>query len=241
MDLTEAYDLLRWGDLGWSDEMFFATLMTIAISITSYAVGLVFGCLGAALMLVRNKAAHIIGDIYTTVFRGIPELLVIYLFFYGGSGAVMSVAGMFGYNEYIEVPAFTVGMFAIGLVAGAYASESIRGGYLAIPKGLIEAALAYGMTRTHMFIRIIFPQALRYALPGLSNIWLINLKSTALLSVTGLVEITRQASMSAGATYKYFFFLVLAALIYAFLSFFSTILIKRLEIWSNRGSGSIGA
>lgn len=81
MDLTEAYDLLRWGDLGWSDEMFFATLMTIAISITSYAVGLVFGCLGAALMLVRNKAAHIIGDIYTTVFRGIPELLVIYLFF----------------------------------------------------------------------------------------------------------------------------------------------------------------
>lgn len=220
--------------------MFFATLMTIAISITSYAVGLVFGCVGAALKLVRSKATYVIGDIYTTVFRGVPELLVIYLFFYGGSSAVMSVGSLFDYNEYIEVPAFTVGMLAIGMVAGAYASESIRGGYLAIPKGLIEAALAYGMTRSHMFIRVIFPQALRYALPGLSNLWLINLKTTALLSVTGLVEITRQAGMAAGATYKYFFFLIFAALIYALLSFFSTILIRRLEIWTNRGAGSIG-
>ena len=208
-------DLLIWGDKGWGDELFVASLMTIAISITSYSVGLVFGCLGAALKLMRSKFANIVGDVYTTVFRGIPELLVIYLFFFGGSLAVMTVAGFFGHEGYIEVHAFIIGMFAIGIVAGAYAAESIRGGYLAIPKGLIEAGLACGMTRSHLFVRIIFPQALRYALPGLSNLWLINLKTTALLSVTGLVELTRQANISAGSTYKFLYFYIIAALIYA--------------------------
>ena len=218
--------------------MFIASLMTVAISISSYAVGLVFGCVGAALKLVDNKVAHAIGDIYTTVFRGVPELLVIYLFFFGGSLAVMTVAGLFGHSGYIEVPAFIFGMFAIGIVAGAYAAESIRGGYLAIPKGLLEAGLACGMTRTHLFARVVFPLALRYALPGLSNLWLINLKSTALLSVTGLVELTRQANIAAGSTYKFLYFYVVAAAIYAVLSFLSTVIIKRIEIWSNRGAES---
>lgn len=218
--------------------MLVASLMTVAISVSSYAVGLVFGCIGAALKLVDNKVAHVVGDIYTTVFRGIPELLVIYLFFFGGSLAVMTVAGLFGHTGYIEVHAFLVGMFAIGVVAGAYAAESIRGGYLAIPKGLLEAGLACGMTRTHLLIRIIFPQALRYALPGLSNLWLINLKSTALLSVTGLVELTRQANIAAGSTYKFLYFYIVAAAIYAVLSFFSTAVIKRIEVWSNRGVAS---
>ncbi len=147
----------------------------------------------------------------------------------------MTVAGFFGSTGYIEVPAFIVGMFAIGIVAGAYAAESIRGGYLAIPKGLLEAGLACGMTRPHLFARIVFPLALRYALPGLSNLWLINLKSTALLSVTGLVELTRQANIAAGSTYKFLYFYAIAAAIYAILSFFSTVIIKRIEIWANRG------
>ena len=229
-------ELLRWGDLGWGDEMVVAALMTVALSISSYAVGLVFGCIGAALKLVDSRAAHLVGDVYTTVFRGVPELLVIYLFFFGGSLAVMTVAGLFGHSGYIEVPAFLVGMFAIGVVAGAYAAESIRGGYLAIPRGLLEAGLAYGMTRTHLFARIIFPQALRYALPGLSNLWLINLKSTARLSVTGLVEVTRQANIAAGSTYKFLYFYVVAAAIYAVLSLFSTVIIKRIETWANRGT-----
>ena len=228
-------ELLVWGDLGWGDELFIASLMTIAISISSYAVGLVFGCIGAALKLINSKTANIIGDIYTTVFRGIPELLVIYLFFFGGSLAVMTVAGLFRHTGYIEVHAFVVGMFAIGVVAGAYAAESIRGGYLAIPKGLLEAGFACGMTGTHLFVRIVFPQALRYALPGLSNLWLINLKSTALLSVTGLVELTRQANIAAGSTYKFLYFYIVAAAIYAVFSFFSTVIINRIEIWSNRG------
>ena len=168
-------------------------------------------------------------------FRGVPELLVIYLFFFGGNLAVMKVASLFGYYGYIEVQAFVVGMFAIGIVAGAYAAESIRGGYLTIPKGLIEAGLACGMTRSHLALRIIFPQTLRHALPGLSNLWLINLKSTALLSVTGLVELTRQANIAAGSTYKFLFFYTAAAVIYAILSFFSTTVINRISLWGNRG------
>lgn len=239
MTRNDDVELLRWGPLGWGDEMFIAALMTVAISVSSYAVGLLLGCCGAALKLSNYKFAHIIGDIYTTVFRGIPELLVIYLFFFGGSLAVMTVAGLFGHTGYIEVHAFIIGMIAIGVVAGAYAAESIRGGYLAIPKGLLEAGLACGMSRTHLFIRVIFPQALRYALPGLSNLWLINLKSTALISVTGLVELTRQANIAAGSTYKFLHFYIIAAVIYAVLSFFSTVIIKRIEIWSNRGTTSM--
>ena len=104
---------------------------------------------------------------------------------------------------------------------------------------VIEAGLACGMTRSHLFLRIVFPQALRYALPGLSNLWLINLKSTALLSVTGLVELTRQANIAAGSTYKFLFFYTVAAAIYAVLSFLSTVIIKRIEIWSNRGTLSV--
>lgn len=227
--------MLRWGDQGWSDELFFAMLMTVAISISSYVVGMIFGCIGAALKLADSKIANVTGDIYTTIFRGIPELLVIYLFFFGSIVAAIKVAGLFGVEGYFEFNGFLVATLAIGIVAGAYASESIRGGYLAIPKGLIEAGQAYGMSRRHILLRVIFPQALRYALPGLNNLWLINLKTTALLSVTGLVEITRQAQMSAGATYKFFYFFFFAALVYAFLSFFSTLAIKKIERWSNRG------
>lgn len=228
--------LLRWGAQGWGDELFFATLMTVAISLSSYCLGLVFGCIGAMLKLAPNKLANMAGGLYTTVFRGIPELLIVYLFFFGGNLAVMKVAALFGYTGYIELDVFLVGMLAIGIVAGAYATESIRGGYLSIPKGQIEAGLACGMSRSHLFFRIVFLQALRFALPGLSNLWLINLKSTAILSVIGLVELTRQAGIAAGSTYNFLFFFTVAGVIYAILCSFSTLAIKRIEIWANRGN-----
>jgi octopine/nopaline transport system permease protein len=147
----------------------------------------------------------------------------------------MFVAGLFGYHGYIEVNAFTIGTFAIGAISGAYSTEVIRGAVLAVPPGQIEAAKAIGMSRGLMFRRIVFPQVARYALPGLGNVWQITLKDTALISVTGLVEIMRQAHVAAGSTRQPFTFYLVAAAIYLVLTTFSNYGFQRAEGWASRG------
>ena len=127
-----------------------------------------------------------IADVYTTIVRGIPELLVIYLLFFGGSNAIMSVAKLFGYYGYIELDAFVIGSVAVGAISGAYSTEVMRGAFLAIPRGQIDAAKSVGMNKLVIFTRILIPQVLRYALPGLGNVWQLTLKDTALIMVTGL-------------------------------------------------------
>ena len=175
------------------------------------------------------------GDIYTTIVRGIPELLVIYLLFFGGSSAVMSIAKLFGYNGYIELNAFVIGSIAVGAISGAYSTEVIRGAFLAIPRGQIDAAISVGMNKFLIFVRILIPQILRYALPGLGNVWQLTLKDTALIMVTGLVEIMRQAHVASGSTYAPFTFYVTAALLYLILTTVSNTIFNSAENWANKG------
>jgi octopine/nopaline transport system permease protein len=228
-------EVLTFGDAGWGDEMLRAALMTVAVSLSSMALGLVLGSIGAAAKLSDSLAARAIAGLYTTVVRGVPELLVIYLLFFGGSGAVMFVAGIFGYHGYIELNAFTIGMAAVGVVSGAYSTEVIRGAVLSVPRGEIEAAKAIGMHRWLIFRRIMMPQVARFALPGLGNVWQLTLKDTALISVTGLVEIMRQAHVAAGSTRQPFTFYVVAAILYLILTTFSTYGFQRAEAWAGRG------
>ncbi|HEX5078035.1 MAG TPA: ABC transporter permease [Geminicoccaceae bacterium] len=228
-------ELLSFGDQGWGDEMLRAAAMTLAVSLSSMALGLVFGALGAAAKLSSIAPARWLAEGYTTVVRGVPELLVIYLLFFGGSGAVMFVAALFGYHGYVELNAFTIGTLAIGAICGAYATEVIRGAVLAVPRGEIEAAQAIGMPRRLMFRRILLPQVARFALPGLGNVWQFTLKDTALISVTGLVEIMRQAHIAAGSTRQPFTFYVVAAVLYLLLTTFSNHGFQRAESWANRG------
>lgn len=212
-----------------------AALMTIAVSVSSMALGLVFGSVAAAAKLTGIAPARWLAEGYTTVIRGVPELLVLYLFFFGGSAAVMFLASLFGYHGYIELHAFTIGTFAVGLVSGAYSTEVIRGAVLAVPKGQIEAASAIGMSRPLIFRRIMLPQVARYALPGLGNVWQLTLKDTSLISVTGLVEIMRQAHVAAGSTRQPFTFYVVAAGLYLVLTTFSNVGFQRAERWASRG------
>jgi octopine/nopaline transport system permease protein len=228
-------ELLSFGDAGWGDEMLRAALMTLAVSLSSMALGLVVGTLGAAAKLSVIPPLRWLAEGYTTIARGVPELLVIYLLFFGGSGAVMFVSRLFGYDGYIELNAFTIGTFAIGAISGAYSTEVIRGAVLAVPAGQIEAAKAIGMARGLMFRRILFPQVARYALPGLGNVWQFTLKDTALISVTGLVEIMRQAHIAAGSTRQPFTFYLVAAALYLVLTTFSNYGFQRAEGWANRG------
>ncbi len=228
-------ELLAFGKTGWGDELFIATLMTIAVSITAMLIGFLFALIFTPLKLSKNKFFNLIGNSYTTVIRGVPELLVIYLFFFGGSGAVMFVASMFGYNEYIEINAFITGSFAIGIISGAYSTEVFRGAILSIDKGQFEASQVLGLKRVVYFFRVIMPQMLRLAIPNLSNVWQITLKDTSLISVTGLVEIMRQSYIAAGSTRDPLFFYSFAALLYLLLTFLSMKLINKLEVKYSRG------
>tara|TARA_Y100000591_G_scaffold275931_1_gene252798 strand:+ start:37 stop:729 length:693 start_codon:yes stop_codon:yes gene_type:complete len=228
-------ELLSFGKTGWGDELLIATMMTIAVSITAMLIGFLFALIFTPLKLSKSKFLNILGNCYTTVIRGVPELLVIYLFFFGGSGAVMYVASIFGYNEYIEINAFITGSFAIGIISGAYSTEVFRGAIQSIDKGQFEASKVLGLKKSVHFFKVIMPQMLRLAIPNLSNVWQITLKDTSLISVTGLVEIMRQSYIAAGSTRDPLFFYSFAAVLYLLLTYLSMKLINKLEVRYSRG------
>ena len=228
-------ELLAFGKTGWGDELFYATLMTVAVSITAMLVGFFFALIFTPLKLSKYKTLNLVGNFYTTVIRGVPELLVIYLFFFGGSGAIMYVASIFGYNDYIEINAFLTGSFSIGIISGAYSTEVFRGALQSIDKGQFEAAKVLGFNKYIYFFKIILPQMLRLAIPNLSNVWQITLKDTSLISVTGLVEIMRQSYVAAGSTRDPLFFYSFAAVLYLMLTFLSMQLLNRLETKYSKG------
>ena len=227
-------ELLAFGKTGWGDELLIATLMTIAVSITAMLIGFIFALIFTPLKLSKNKFLNLISNFYTTVIRGVPELLVIYLFFFGGSGAIMFVASIFGYNDYIEINAFLTGALSIGIISGAYSTEVFRGALQSIEKGQYEASNVLGFNKIIRFYKIILPQMLRLAIPNLSNVWQITLKDTSLISVTGLVEIMRQSYIAAGSTRDPLFFYTCAALLYLFLTFISMKLINKMELRYNK-------
>ena len=227
--------LLAFGDTGWGDELFYATLMTIAVAITALLIGFFLASIFATFKLSKNKLLNLLGSFYTTVFRGVPELLVIYLFFFGGSGAVMFVAKIFGYNGYIEVNAFLTGAISIGIISGAYSTEVFRGAVQSIDKGQFEASKVLGFKKKIYFLKVIIPQMLRLALPNISNVWQITLKDTSLISVTGLVEIMRQSYVAAGSTRDPLFFYSFAGILYLLLTFLSLKIFNRLENHYGKG------
>jgi len=228
-------DLLAYGDKGWGDELLAATAMTIAVALGAFVVGQAFGLLGAMAKLSGRTLAVALAEVYTTVVRGIPELLVIYLLFFGSGGVVRWFAGLLGAEGYFEPNAFTIGVLAVGLVCGAYSTEVIRGAIQAVPHGQLEAARALGMRPRQVLLRILLPQMLRFALPGLGNVWQLTLKDTSLISVTALAEIMRTAHIAAGSTRNPFLFYSSAAVLYLVLTSVSTYAFARAERHANRG------
>ena len=228
-------ELLLFGKTGWGDELLIATLMTLAVSIAAMFIGFIFALIFTPLKLSKNKFLNIVANFYTTVIRGVPELLVIYLFFFGGSSAIMFVASVFGYNEYIEINAFITGAFSIGIISGAYSTEVFRGAIQSIDKGQFEASNVLGFNKVTRFYKIILPQMLRLSIPNLSNVWQITLKDTSLISVTGLVEIMRQSYIAAGSTRDPLLFYTVAAVLYLILTFLSMKIINKMEVKYNKG------
>jgi octopine/nopaline transport system permease protein len=229
-------ELLALGAEGWGDELLRGAAMTVAVAVLAYLLGIVLGTLAAGAKLSGSLVLRGTAEVYTTVIRGVPELLVIYLFFFGSGGAVMWVARQFGYTGYIELDSFTIGVLAIGVISGAYSAEVIRGAIQAIPKGQIEAGHAVGMSGAKIFRRIMVPQLLRIALPGLGNVWQLTLKDTALISVTALAELMRMANVAAGSTRQPFIFYVTAAVLYLLMTSVSQGLFQWAERHYGRGA-----
>jgi octopine/nopaline transport system permease protein len=230
------FELMGFGPKGWGWPMLMAAGMTVAVASCGFLAGSVIGSLIAWAKLSRSIVARVFGDSYTTVLRGIPDLLVIYLFYFGGSALLSGIGQLFGGSGgFIGVPAFAVGALAIGVISAAYQAEVFRGAYTALARGELEAARSVGMHTMLMFRRIVAPQVLRYAIPGLGNVWQLALKESALISVTGLVELLRQSQIGSGSTYKPFYFYLTAALLYLVITTVSTWGFQRAEDYSMRG------
>lgn len=227
--MTASNFVLGFGEAGWGTALLQAAMMTLAVALTGYAFGLLVGSFCAWAKIKGGTLPRLIADAYTTVLRGIPDILVIYLFYFGSSAVLTPLAGLFGISGFVSLPGFMAGALAIGLVSGAYQAEIMRGAYRAVSPGEIEAAIAAGMSRMTMFRRIVAPLVLRHALPGLGNVWQLVLKESALVSVTGLVEILRQAQIGAGSTGQPFTFFFAAAVLYLAISSFSTWLLRQAE------------
>ncbi|MEX3845060.1 ABC transporter permease [Paraburkholderia sp. BR10882] len=214
MSLLSLFNTLGLGPDGWGSVLLLGALMTVVLTLAALAIGAVFGALIAAAKLSRLRVLRVFGDFYTTVFRGVPELLVIYLFYFGGSSLVTTVGQWFGADGFVGVPPFAVGAFAVGMISGAYQAEVYRAAVLAVARGELEAARAIGMPTLTLFRRILIPQVLRYALPGIGNVWQLSLKDSALISVTGLAELLRASQIAAGSSHQYFLFFVVGGLLY---------------------------
>jgi polar amino acid transport system permease protein len=229
------FELLSFGDQGFGDELITGTLLTIELALASLVVGIILGLLTASAKLSRNRFFRLLAQIYTEVVRGIPEMLVVLVVFFGASVLLQTLAGWFDYQDYIEVSAFGAGVFALGLVFGAFSSEVFRGAFLAVPKGQLEAGLACGMTPWQVFRRIRLPQMWRFAIPGLGNLWMVLLKDTSLISIIALDELLRWSKVAAESTKQPFTFYIAAASIYLLMTIVSDIVRNHFEQRANRG------
>lgn len=228
-------ELIGFGPEGWGAALMMATGMTLAVAMGGFAAGSIIGAGVAGAKLSRNAALRAFGDGYTTVLRGIPDLLVIYLFYFGGSAVVSAIGHLFGAEGFVSFPGFIAGALAVGVTSGAQQTEVFRGAFRAVHPGELEAATACGMGRALKFRRVTAPLTLRHALPGLGNVWQVVLKESALVSVTGVVELLRQAQIGAGSTSLPFDFYLIAALIYLAISTISGLLLHASERRFSRG------
>ena len=232
---TIQFALIGFGPAGWAPLLLWAALTTVAVSATAFAGGVAVGALCAWAKLSGSRAARGAAMAYTTVLRGVPDLLIIYLFYFGGSELLTAVGHWMGQGGFIGLNGFTAGALSVAVVSGAYQTEVIRGAVASVPPGQLEAARALGLERVQAARLVLAPQVLRAALPGMGNVWQVVVKESALVSVTGLVELLRQVNIAAGSTRQPFLFYMTGAALYLLITTASGILFRIAEGRARRG------
>jgi His/Glu/Gln/Arg/opine family amino acid ABC transporter permease subunit len=203
-------------------------LLTIEVAVLSLIISLVLGMIGAVAKLSKSRIAQSVAGVYTTIIRGVPDLVLMTIIFFGGQIVLNNIGEMLGW-EYIDVSPFAAGVGTIGFIYGAYMAETFRGGILAVSRGEIEAGYAFGMTPFTVFWRVTLPAMVRHALPGFGNNWLVLTKATALISVIGLHDMVYNALVAGGTTRKPFTFLCVVAFLYLIITGVSDIGIRWLD------------
>lgn len=223
--MFDFFDLKGYGHLLWE-----GAIVTVEVSICSFVVSILLGLLGASCKLSKNPVARSLANAYTVVIRGVPELVLLLLIYYGGTVLAQKAASVIsGQDERIDINNFVAGVLVVGFVYGAFATEVFRGAFQSISKGQIEAAMAAGMNNRLVFWRIKLPQVWRFAIPGLGNVWLVLVKATAITSAIGLTELTRQADVIKNPTHKAFSVFLIAAVLYLIFTMISDFGRHRLE------------
>ena len=227
--------LLSWGNQGWLDELASGALVTISLALATLPFGLALGLIMALVKRSDSRVLRAFGTIYTTVFRGVPELLTLYIVYFGLQLGMRRLWTGLGLPGTVEMPAFVAGMIALGLVLAAFSCEVWIGALNAIHKGQREGAYALGLNKAQTFRLVVFPQLIRVALPGLGNNWMVLLKETSLISVIALPDLMFWTGRANVVTKEPFLFFGVACLIYLAFSLVSAGGIEALERRANRG------
>ena len=209
-------------------------VVTIEVALLSLVIALALGMLTALAKLSKSKTLKSIANVYTTVIRGIPDLVLMTLIFYGGQVMINNLSDAMGWG-YIDVNPFVAGVLTIGFIFGAYMAETFRGAIMAVNKGEIEAGYAYGMTPTQVFVRITLPAMVRHALPGFRNNWLVLVKTTALVSVIGLHDMVFNAGIAGGSTRQPFTFYFAVAILFLLITAVSNLGLQWLDKRYSKG------
>lgn len=229
-------ELFSFGDTGWGDEILRGLAVTLQLALFTLPVGLILGFMAAFASMSHIRPLRYLGFGYTTIMRGLPEILTLFVV-YNGVGLLLNALAQWVNPESpaIEFSPFAAGVVALGMVFGAFAGEVLRGAFNSLDAGQTEAGLAIGMSRNKIFWRIKLPQVWRFALPGLGNLWINMLKDTALVSVIALSDLMRMTKVAVGVTKQPFTFYLVACLIYWVMCVLSEVILARMERRANVG------
>ncbi|MBW5823728.1 histidine ABC transporter permease HisQ [Yersinia kristensenii] len=198
---------------GYSKLIFEGALVTLELALCSVLLSVIIGLIGAGGKLSSNRLLSGLFECYTTLIRGVPDLVLMLLIFYGFQIVLNSITESLGFEQ-INIDPLSAGIITLGFIYGAYFTETFRGAYMAVPAGQIEAARAFGFSSSQIFRRIMFPAMMRYALPGIGNNWQVILKATALVSILGLNDVVKATQLAGKGTYQPFFFALVAGVVY---------------------------
>ncbi len=226
---------LLFGPDGWAPLLLKGTVITVLLSLVTVPFGFGGGLLLAVLKLSRSRPVRIACDTYTTFFRGIPDLLALFIVYFGLQALLNMSARWLGDEWRVEMNAFVAGVIALSVVVAAYSSEVWVASLNAVPTGQIDAAKSLGLHPKQVFFLVVLPQLMRVALPGLGNIWTILVKDTSLISTLAVMDLLRAASEASRATSRPLLFYASAAAVYLVFSIVSGIGQAYLERRANQG------
>lgn len=234
--MDELLTLVSFGPEGWGDDIASGVGVTVSLALATLPLGLALGFIIALAKQSAEPSLRLAANVYTTIFRGLPELLTLFLVYYGAQIGIQQLARLIDPEAAVEINSFVAGMVALGVVFSSFASEVFLSAFRAIPVGQYEGGYSVGLGRWQTMRLIIVPQLIRIALPGLSNLWLILLKDTALVSVIGLSDIIRQSGIAARVTKEAFLFFGIACLLYLALAMLSSVAFSAIERWAGKAA-----